>query len=77
MIKRQLYSARGLREAASLNLSCGTDGKDQLDVALTSLYSAHSCTKHRPRLLPSGSPTHANGTAAESERDIATLARLL
>ena len=26
-----------------------------LDVALLCLYCAHNCTKHRPRLLPSGS----------------------
>ena len=43
-IKRQLYSGPfTLREAG-------------LDVALTTLYFAHSCTiKHRHRLLPSGS----------------------
>ena len=36
-----------------LLLSFSTNGKD--NVALTSLYFAHNCTKHRPRFLPSGS----------------------
>ena len=48
MIKRQLYSAPfSLREAASFIF--------QHYVALTSLYFVHSCTKHRPCLLPSRS----------------------